>query len=148
MSFINEIGMAMMTMGYTFDGTMMTPSNGNIFRVSDALWGESTDHRWISLTRPVARSFDVFFDLHLTKRLRRRWFETSSGSFWHHFNDFIYDHNMEYRVFFVISPNKLFTTSRDGSWIHGYFLSMEQKARAYIFHYKIQNLNLNYNSHK
>ena len=30
--------------------------------------------------RPVARSFDVFIDLNLNKRLRRRWFETPSRS--------------------------------------------------------------------
>ena len=42
---------------------MMTSSNGSIFRVTDPLWGESTDQRWIPLTRPVTRSFDIFFDL-------------------------------------------------------------------------------------
>ena len=40
--------------------------------------------------RPVTRSFDVFFDLHLNKRLskksRRQWFETSSCSLWRHCN--------------------------------------------------------------
>ena len=39
---------------------------------------------------PVVRSFDVFFDVHLNKRLckhwRRRWFETSSRSLWRHFS--------------------------------------------------------------
>ena len=38
--------------------------------------------------RPVTRSFDVFFDLRLNKRLskqsKRRWFETSSCSLWRH----------------------------------------------------------------
>ena len=34
-----------MAMKYT-----MTSSNGNIFRVTDHLWGESTGHRWIHLT--------------------------------------------------------------------------------------------------
>ena len=38
--------------------------------------------------RPVTRNFNVFFDLCLNKRLskqsRRRWFETSSRSLWHH----------------------------------------------------------------
>ena len=29
---------------------MMTSSNGNIFRVTGPLWGESTGHRWIPLT--------------------------------------------------------------------------------------------------
>ena len=40
------------------------------------------------LQRPVARSCDVFFDLHLHKRLssqsRCRWFETPSRSLWRH----------------------------------------------------------------
>ena len=40
--------------------------------------------------RPVTWSFDVFFDLRLTKRLskqsRRRWFETPSHSLWRHCN--------------------------------------------------------------
>ena len=39
---------------------------------------------------PVAWSFDVFFDLHLNKRLIkqswRRWFETQSSSLWRHCN--------------------------------------------------------------
>ena len=39
---------------------------------------------------PVTRSFDVFFDLRLNKRLskqsRRRWFETQSRSLWRHCN--------------------------------------------------------------
>ena len=29
----------------------MTSSNGNIFRVTGPLWGESTGHRWIPLTK-------------------------------------------------------------------------------------------------
>ena len=58
---------------------MMKSSNGNIFRVTGPLHGEFTGHRWISLIRPVTRSFDAFFDLCLDKRLgkqsKRRWFE-------------------------------------------------------------------------
>ena len=42
---------------------MMTSSNGNIFCVAGPLPGEFTGHRWILSQRPVARSFDVFFDL-------------------------------------------------------------------------------------
>ena len=41
--------------------------------------------------RPVTRSFDVFFDLHLYRRLskqsRRWWFETPSRPLWRHWND-------------------------------------------------------------
>ena len=44
----------------------MTPSNGNILRVTDPLCGEFTGDRWIPRTqRPATRSFDVFFDLRL-----------------------------------------------------------------------------------
>ena len=39
--------------------------------------------------RPVTRSFDALFDLHLSKLLskqsRRRWFETPSRSLWRHY---------------------------------------------------------------
>ena len=52
---------------------MMTSSNGNIFRVTGPLWGESTGHRWIPLTKAsdAARSgsFGIFFDLSLNKQL-------------------------------------------------------------------------------
>ena len=41
--------------------------------------------------RPVTRSFDVFFDLSLNKRLYKQsrgwWFETSSRSLWRHCHD-------------------------------------------------------------
>ena len=45
--------------------------------------------------RPVTRSFDVFFDLHLNKRLSKQswgwWFETLSWSSWRHCNASRYD---------------------------------------------------------
>ena len=66
----------------------MTSSNWNIFRVTGPLWEEFISHRWIPLTMPVMRSYDVFFDLCLNKRLgkqsRRRWFETPLRPFWRH----------------------------------------------------------------
>ena len=61
----------------------MTSSGENIFRVAGPLWGRFTGHRWIPLTK--WRSFDVFFDLRLKKRLskqtRRRWFETHRANY-------------------------------------------------------------------
>ena len=48
---------------------VMTSSNGNIFRVSGPLCGEFIGHRWLPRQRPVMRSFDVFCDLRLNKRL-------------------------------------------------------------------------------
>ena len=59
----------------------MTSSNGNLFRFTGPMWGESTGHR---------RSFEVFFDLHLNKRLNKqlkhRRYETPSCSSWRHCN--------------------------------------------------------------
>ena len=48
---------------------MMTSSNGNIFRVTGPLCGEFTGPGEFPTQRPVTRSFDVFFDLGLNKRL-------------------------------------------------------------------------------
>ena len=43
----------------------MTSSNGRIFRVTCHLCGEFTGHQWIPLSKPVTRSFDVFFNVRL-----------------------------------------------------------------------------------
>ena len=52
--------------------------------------------------RPVMRSFDVFFDLHLNKRLCKQswgwWFETPSSSLWRHCNDVQNWHQSSYSV--------------------------------------------------
>ena len=48
---------------------MMTSSNGNIFRVTGHLCGEFTGPGEFPTQKPVTRSFDVFFDLCLNKRL-------------------------------------------------------------------------------
>ena len=65
---------------------MMTSSNGNIFRVTGPLSGPGE----FPTQRPVTRSLDVFFDLHLNKRLSKQpwgwWFETLSWSLWRHCN--------------------------------------------------------------
>ena len=70
--------------------SMMTSSNGNIFRVTGPLCGEFTGPGEFPTQRPVTRSFDVFFDLRLNKRLSKHsrgwWFETLSWSLWRHHN--------------------------------------------------------------
>ena len=48
---------------------MMTSPNGNIFRVTGPLWAGFTGK--YPSQRPVTRSFDVFFDLRLHKRLSK-----------------------------------------------------------------------------
>ena len=68
----------------------MTSSNGNIFRVTGPLCGEFTGPGEFPAQRPVTRSFDVFFDLRLYKRLSKQplgwWFETPAWSLWRHRN--------------------------------------------------------------
>ena len=69
---------------------MMTSSNGSIFRGTGPLCGEFTGPGEFPTQRPVTRSFDVFFDLRLNKRLSKQpwgwWFETPSLSLWRHCN--------------------------------------------------------------
>ena len=69
----------------TFTLVMMTSSNGNIFRVTGPLCGNSPVPGEFPSQRPVTRSFDVFVDLPLNKR-RHRWFETPSHRLWRHSN--------------------------------------------------------------
>ena len=51
---------------------MMTSSNGNIFRVTGPLCVECTGPGEFPAQRPVTRSFDVFFNLCLNKRLSKQ----------------------------------------------------------------------------
>ena len=51
---------------------MMKSSNGNIFRVTGPLCGDFTGPGEFPTQRPVTRSFDVFFDLRLYKRLSKQ----------------------------------------------------------------------------
>ena len=70
----------------------MVSSNGNNFCVTGPLWVEYTGHRWIPTQSPVTRSFGVFFDLRLNKRLNKQsgrwWIEMPSRSLWRHCNEF------------------------------------------------------------
>ena len=65
---------------------MMMSSNGNVFRVTGHLCGEFIG----PAQRPVTRSFDVFIDLRLNKRLSKQswgwWFEMLSHPLWRHRN--------------------------------------------------------------
>ena len=78
---------------FSFKKIMMTSSNGNIFRVTGHLRGEFTGPRWLPAQRPVTRSFDVFFDLRLNKRLIKQswgwWFETLPRPLWRHSNVYL-----------------------------------------------------------
>ena len=71
---------------------MMTSSNGNIFRVTGPLRREFTGTGEFPAQRPVPRSFDVFFDLSLNKRLSKQswgwWSETPPRSLWRQCHEF------------------------------------------------------------
>ena len=70
--------------------SMMTSSNGNIFRVTGHLCGEFTGPGEFPAQMPVTRGFGAFFDLRLNNRLSKPswgwWFETLSRSFCRHCN--------------------------------------------------------------
>ena len=72
------------------DLPIMTSSNGNIVRVTGPLCRNSPLPGEFPPQRPVARSFDVFFDLRLNKHFNKRswyrWFETPSRSLQRHCN--------------------------------------------------------------
>ena len=65
---------------------MVTSSNGNIFRVTDLLCGEFPSQK------PVTRSFDIYFDLHLNQQISKQWiswwFDSPSRSLWRDCNVF------------------------------------------------------------
>ena len=54
------------------DSNMVTSSNGYIFHVTGPLWGEPPVTGGFPLHRLVTRSFDVFFNLRLNKRLSKQ----------------------------------------------------------------------------
>ena len=68
----------------------MTSSNGNISALLAICAGISPVPGEFPSQRPVTRSFDVFFDLHLNKPLSNQswswWFEMPSRQFWRHCN--------------------------------------------------------------
>ena len=69
----------------------MTSSNGNNFALLAICAGNSPVPGEFPAQRPVTRSFDVFFDLCLNKRLRKQswggWFETLSRPLWRQCNE-------------------------------------------------------------
>ena len=70
--------------------SMMTSSNGNFSALLAICAGNSPVTGEFPTQRPVTRSFDVFLDLRLNKRLSKQswgwWFEGPSCSLWRHCN--------------------------------------------------------------
>ena len=66
--------------------------------------------------RPVTRSFDVSFDLHLNKPLSKQsrgwWFETPSGSLWRQCN-VIYRGKTQYIIHIFVYPSRNSSLSSD-----------------------------------
>ena len=100
---------------------MMTSSNGNIFRVTGPLYiGE------FPAQRPVTRSFDVFFDLYLKRRLSKQswcwWSETPTRSIWCQCNvtnvqwkppsTTIYNHTIV-KCLYVVQKNMCYTINME-----------------------------------
>ena len=58
--------------------------------------------------RPVTRSFDIFFDLPLNKRLSKQswgwWFETPSCSLWRHGNAYTLPQQFPAKTFLLVPP--------------------------------------------
>ena len=71
-----------------------------------ALLGNSPVPDEFPAQRPVTRSFDVFFDLRLNKRLSKQswgwWFETLSSQLWRHSNELSFSH-ADVLVFFSLT---------------------------------------------
>ena len=92
----NRIDLILILLGYSglrisfLDQFMVTSSNGNIFRVTGLSAGNTPVSGEFPIQRPVTRSFDVFFDMHLIKRLSKHsrgwWFETLPRQLWRHCN--------------------------------------------------------------
>ena len=76
----------------SYPSSMMTSSNGNIFRVTGLSAGNSPVPGEFPTQRPVTRSFDVYYDLRPNKRLSKQswawWFETLSPPLWRNRNVF------------------------------------------------------------
>ena len=66
--------------------------------------------------KPVTRSFDVFFDLRLDKRLskqsRRRWFKTSSSSLWRNCNELAILRELDMYISLLLIVQTVFIKNR------------------------------------
>ena len=116
----------------------MTSSNGNIFPVTGPLWGESTGHRWIPLTKASDAELWYFFDLHLNKRLskqsRHRWFETLSRSLWSHCNGtWPNDERTHRHIYALTDPNKLSSLLINASGTHDDVIKWKHFPRYWTF---------------
>ena len=92
--------------------------------------------------RPVTQSFDVFFNLcmskQLNKQLRHRWFETPSHSLWHHCNNDVHIEFclfMSYWIEFI--PRRVYCTRVSKSVSHPLLFIVLRKVMSINFHYPV-----------
>ena len=83
----------------TPSNSMMTSSNGNLFRVTDHLCGEYTGHQWIPHTKASdAELWCFLWSASEYKRLSKQrwgwWFETPPRPLWRHCNGFAAIHTL------------------------------------------------------
>ena len=75
---------------YVWSIIMMTSPNGNNFHITGFCEGKPPVTSRFPSQKPVTSSFDVFFHLHLKKRLSKLsrcwWFETPWRSLWRHYD--------------------------------------------------------------
>ena len=94
---------------WRYKGVTMTSSNGNIFRVTGHLCGNSPVTGEFPAQRPVTPSFDVLFDLRLNKRLSKQlwgwWFETPSHPLWRQSNVELCDRCEFYSIWVAVLPD-------------------------------------------
>ena len=87
------------------DRYMMTPSNGNLFRVTGLLCGEFTGHWWIPRTKTSGAELWCFLWSAPNKQLSKQWwdgwFEKPSRPLWRHCNDLciLMHHSTHQRLF-------------------------------------------------
>ena len=100
--------------------TMMTSSNGNVFHITGHLCQEFTGHWWIPAQMPVTGSFDVFFDLHINKRLSKQWwgwwFEMPSRPLWRHCNVLCMNHWWQWNLECWIHLSNIKVTILSGAY--------------------------------
>ena len=131
----NNVAVVFRTPGYVFSAgfgisyrckssaraeIMMTSSNGNISALLTLCEGNSSVTGEFPSQRPVTRSFDVFFDLRLNKRLSKQswgwWYETPSCPLWRHCD--------EIRLIPLI--NGQYNTSLSTHWSLGYVIVIQK----------------------
>ena len=133
-------GLPSLVKQYVFSGAMMTSSNGNFFRVTGPLCEEFTGPGEFPAQRPVTRSFDVFFDPRLNKRLNKQpwgWcFETPSWSLWRHCNVQRNSFHPPISTVFIFAATSL--THRDRDTMAANFLTTFSNAFSWMRIYKFR----------